>query len=355
LANDQVVVVGIGMMTSVGLTTQETVGSVRAGIARFTETTILDHRFAPFTMAEVPEDGLPGLNPAVAEKPGLSDREIRMLRLGSMPLLECLEGVGPAGRPPSLELALPEIETTRPLDRQRFLELLAEQTEGAFDLRKSEASLPGRAGGLAAIGRAVQRIQAGKDEFVVAGGIDTYRALYVLGALDKEGRVKSSVHLDGFIPGEGAGFVLLASPKAAAAKRLSALAVVTCVGEGTEVGHLYSEEPYRGEGLAETVEAFLADAKLPGPIEEVYSSMNGENHWAKEWGVTFLRNRPAFNPEHGMHHPADCFGDTGAACGPLMVGLAAEGLAHGHLKSPVLVYGASDFGYRTVLALTAAS
>ena len=147
----------------------------------------------------------------------------------------------------------------------------------------------------------------------------------------------------------------MASPKLYDTKRLKTLAVLTRVGDGTEPGHLYSEEPYRGEGLAETVQIFLAEAKLAGPIEEVYSSMNGENHWAKEWGVTFLRNRPAFNPDHGMHHPADCFVDTGAACVPLIVGLAADGLVEGSLKSPVLVYCASDFGYRTVLALTAAS
>ena len=58
--------------------------------------------------------------------------------------------------------------------------------------------------------------------------------------------------------------------------------------------------------------------------------MNGENYFAKEWGVSYIRNRSRFDADHGMHHPADCFGDTGAACGPLMVGLAALGIARGY-------------------------
>ena len=59
-------------------------------------------------------------------------------------------------------------------------------------------------------------------------------------------------------------------------------------------------------------------------------------------GRCFLRNRGAFLPDHGMHHPADCYGDTGAACGPLMAGLAALGIKQGYRRSPALVYGSSD-------------
>jgi 3-oxoacyl-[acyl-carrier-protein] synthase-1 len=82
--------------------------------------------------------------------------------------------------------------------------------------------------------------------------------------------------------------------------------------------------------------------------------MNGESHWAKEWGVGFIRNRAAFHPDHGMHHPADCVGDTGAACGPLMTGLAALGLRDGYRRGPCLVYCSSDDGPRAALAVGAA-
>ena len=139
------VVVGVGMMTAVGLTVAETAASVRAATMRFTETPIRDHRFEPFTLAEVPQDGLPELAEEVAGTPGLTSREMRMLRLATMPLLEALamlQGKAPA---PPLVLSLPETETMRPLDGKAFLGPLARQVDGAFDLARSDASHRGRA------------------------------------------------------------------------------------------------------------------------------------------------------------------------------------------------------------------
>ena len=54
-----------------------------------------------------------------------------------------------------------------------------------------------------------------------------------------------------------------------------------------------------------------------------------------------------------MHHPADCYGDTGAACGALMVSLAALGIKEGYRSSPALVYASSDQGARAALAVAA--
>lgn len=349
-----VVIVGLGMMTAVGLSAPETAASVRAGVARFTETSIRDHRFDPFTLAEVPDDGLPGLVPGVdGPAHGLlpTAREVRMLRLATMPLRECL-GVLPAGVPtPGLVLSLPTAETRRPLDGAVFLARLAWQMGSRFNVRRSDASDRGRAGGLVAIERAAMVVRSGQVPFMLAGGVDTYRDLYVLGTLDLEKRVKSAAHLDGFIPGEGAAFLLLASRATARAWGLVPLAVVSPAALGVEEGHLYSEAPYRGDGLAAALSALLGTGAVSGPVREVYSSMNGEAHWAKEWGVGFLRNREAFAEDHGMHHPADSYGDTGAACGPLMAGLATAGVRGGYRRSPCLVYGSSDDGLRAALAV----
>jgi 3-oxoacyl-[acyl-carrier-protein] synthase-1 len=218
-----------------------------------------------------------------------------------------------------------------------------------FDTEVSDASHVGRAGGLIAVGQAVATIQAGRADFVLAGGIDSFRDPYVLGTLEKERRVKSEVNLDGFIPGEGAAFLLIASAEAAAARGLVSFCSVSPVAAGFEPGHLYSAEPYRGDGLAATFAGLFAAGASPGPVGDVFSSMNGENHWAKEWGVGYLRNRAAFAPNHTIQHPADSFGDTGAACGPLMTGLAA--LRMRTRPTPTLVYGSSDRGPRAALVV----
>jgi 3-oxoacyl-[acyl-carrier-protein] synthase I len=352
VAAPKVAVVGVGMVTAVGLSAAETAASVRAGTMRFSETSFMDRRFEPFTLAEVPEDGLPELVEAL-DRPGLTSREGRMLRLAAIPLLECLQAL-PLGEPrPPLHLALPETETTLPLDGARFLAALTAQAGAHFDANRSVAKYRGRAGGVAAIGGAAAAVAAGA-RFAIGGGVDTYRDLYVLGTLDMEGRVKSSGNLNGFIPGEGAAFLLLTSDAVGAELGLPVLGRISAAVAGSEPGHLYSEEPYRGDGLAATVRALLDSGAAPAPIQEVYSSMNGESHWAKEWGVTFLRNRSAFDDDHGMHHPADCYGDLGAAGGPAMAGMAAVGVRAGYRKAPCLVYGSSDRGDRAALVVTSA-
>src|ERR671918_350891 len=95
---EEVVVVGVGMISAVGLSAAETAASVRAGTARFTETSILDHRFEPFVLGEVPEDGLPELADGLGAA-GLTAREARMLRLATPALKECVKTL-PAGEPP---------------------------------------------------------------------------------------------------------------------------------------------------------------------------------------------------------------------------------------------------------------
>jgi 3-oxoacyl-[acyl-carrier-protein] synthase I len=349
MAESNVVVVGTGMVSAVGLSAPEVAASVRSGTAIFNETAIMDKRFEPFVLAEVPEDGLPPLHGDL-EGRGLTSREARMLRLAEPALRECLAALPPRAALPPLILALPETETTRPLDDERVLDVLAVQVDG-FQRKSAEAMFRGRAGGLRAVARAVDWLNAGAP-FVVAGGVDTFRDLYVLGTLDMEGRVKASASLDGFIPGEGAGFLLLASRTGAAAAGLTPLAALSGFALGTESGHLYSDQPYRGDGLSAALATALANGA--GPVQEVYSSMNGESHWAKEWGVAFLRARDRFREDHGMHHPADCHGDTGAAAGPLMIALAALGIRDGYRATPTLVYTSSDRGERAAIIVSAA-
>jgi 3-oxoacyl-[acyl-carrier-protein] synthase-1 len=350
--SSDVVVAGVGMMTAVGLTSAETAASVRADVMRFTEIDFRDQLFERFSVAEVPEDGLPPLVDELAGRTGLTQRERRMLRLGTRPLRECVAPIAARGAAPPLVLALPDTATQRPLDAAGFLRHFGRQCAGAFDGERSVAFLGGRAGGLAAVGSAVDAVATGQFDLVVAGGIETYRDLYVLGTLDKEQRVKSSSHLDGFVPGEGAAFLLLTTARTAAVLGLNPLARLSRVATSVESGHLYSNAPYRGEGLAATLRALVASGAGPAPFEEVYSSMNGEHHWAKEWGVALMRNREAFAENYGMHHPADCAGDTGAACGPVLVGLAAIGMRQRYRRSPCLVYCSSDNGPRAAMAVS---
>lgn len=342
-------VTGIGMVTAVGLTAAETAASVRSGIMRFEESSVLDRRHRPITLAEAPEDGLPGLADALAGA-GLTGRERRMVRLASLALAECLTALPAGHAPPPAFVSLPEMETSRPLDDARFLEALAVQLPGAFDAGRSSAAFRGRAGGLQAIDAATALV-AGGAPFAVCGGVDTFLDLFVLEKLDVARRVRSAVNLDGFIPGEGAAFLLVSRPEDAARVGVAPLAALSRAAFGFEEGHLLSEQPYRGDGLAGVVAQLLDATGSDAPVRRVYSSMNGESHWAKEWGVALLRNRKGFVEDVEVVHPADCFGDAGAASGPILAGLAALDLRDGSTPGPCLVYASSDAGPRAALRL----
>jgi 3-oxoacyl-[acyl-carrier-protein] synthase I len=348
---EEVAIVAVGMMTSVGLTSVETAASVRAGVSRFTQIEWRDQRFERFVVSEVIEEGLPELVEDINAEGSLTWREARLLRLAHQPLLEALKPLQRPGRMPKLLLALPDKHTKIPLDENLFLNRLAVQTGHAFERAGSMVVAKGRAGGLLAIGQAAEKIRSGEATVFLAGGADCYVDLYILASLDFEGRVKSSKHLDGFIPGEGAGFVLLAGRKTAEKLRLPILGLLSHFVEGFEEGHLGSETPYKGEGLANAFQKLFETVKLAEPVKEVYSAMNGESHWAKEWGVAFLRNKAAFDPNLSMHHPADCFGELGAASGPILTGIAALGTVNTYRRSPSLVYASSDHGPRSILTL----
>jgi 3-oxoacyl-[acyl-carrier-protein] synthase-1 len=252
---------------------------------------------------------------------------------------------------PALWLALPEHATAIPIDAKRLVEAITVQTRVRIDRNAMNAASRGRAGGLMAIGAAATSLREGKVGAALVCGADTFIDAFVLGTMDLEQRVKSNANLDGFVPGEGAGVVLLLTRAVAAQLGIAPVATIAAAGNGAEKGHLYSTEPYRGEGLATTLQMLFASAGTLPPITSVFSSMNGESHWGQEWGVSVVRNSAAIDPNVLMHHPADCYGDVGAAAGPLLTTLASLALRGGRSASPTLVYASSDYGDRSALIL----
>ncbi|MBK7614603.1 MAG: hypothetical protein IPJ08_09055 [Burkholderiales bacterium] len=354
MAANDIVIASAGLVSPIGLSLAETAAAARARVARLHEIDWMDRRFQPFIVGTVPDDGLPELAAPLASLP-LQYREARMLRLAHVALEEALAPLQgkQVGCIPLL-LGLPEQHTTLPLNPRAFLEHLNQQWPDALDLKRSVAAARGRAAGLMALREACARLQRGDSDFVLVGGVDCLVDLYVLGTLDLQGRIRNEINSDGFSPAEGAAFLLLARAATAQAHGLQPLASVLGAAHGHEAGHVYSDESYLGEGLAAAFAALLAEAPPPQPIASVYCSFNGERYWAREFGVARLRQAGAFEPEHQMEHPAECFGDLGSAHGPALAALAAHGVRHGYRHSPCLVYASSDHGDRAASLLASA-
>jgi 3-oxoacyl-[acyl-carrier-protein] synthase-1 len=332
-------ILGVGMITAVGLSAAETAGAVRAGIVGVRATPFLDLRDEPILMGVVPDDHLPDLADELGERHTLGERQARTLALGGAALAEALASVPGLARVPLL-LAVPDDEDAPP--PADMLAQLAFQARADLDLARSRTFAGDRAGGMIALAHALAELGAQPGGAIVVGGADSFLDMLLLHDLDEEGRLKAAGVYDGFRPGEGAAFVVLGAPGLAARRGLHALARIESAAVAVEVGHRHSDLPYRGDGLAAAVAAAIGAAGVTAPIRTVYAGLNGEHLGAKEWGVASLRHADRFAPGVEIHHPVECLGDVGAALGPALIALAAIGIQRGYRGSPCLVWCSSD-------------
>jgi 3-oxoacyl-[acyl-carrier-protein] synthase-1 len=122
----------------------------------------------------------------------------------------------------------------------------------------------------------------------------------------------------------------------------SASVIVHGAASSTDSGHRYGNEPARGDGLATALDTLRQRFSSLAPIGTTFAGFNGESFDAKLWGVARLRHNDLFSKEMSLDHPADKFGDTGAAIGAILLTLAAKSLATATRSGPALIWAASD-------------
>ncbi|TWU40594.1 beta-ketoacyl synthase N-terminal-like domain-containing protein [Novipirellula artificiosorum] len=366
--SDRIVIADVEVISPIGFTGAETAASAAARIARLQESGVLDPSGKAITVASVPEEGLPDLR----EDPVLQSfatMPSRLIRLADRPLRSLAERLQEkraaasslAPDPAAFFLALPEPQLAGDVDSAMLLEGLGRQLHDAepspsarplgIAIATGQTIAEGRSAGIAACIAAASAVANGKATFAIAGGVDSQLGIERLFELCKQNRVRSDRQPDGLTPGEGAGFVLLTHHSTCQQLGYEPLAVFGGGAQGFEPGHFGSDDPYLGDGLAQTITATLESAKDRPPIGCVYSSFNGERYWARELGVSIIRNQDSFAQDHLMEHPAECFGDLGAAHGAVMVALAALAIGSGKCSTPTLVYGSSDFGSRASVVI----
>jgi 3-oxoacyl-[acyl-carrier-protein] synthase-1 len=206
------------------------------------------------------------------------------------------------------------------------------------------ASLPCR--------RALRWLEQRQPCHALVGGVDSWLDPALLAALERDERVLAEGVMDGFVPGEAAGFLLLAN--AAAPRPLGTTmraCACTSLAWPTSRGHRFSTESCLGEGLSKAIATALASGA--GPCATVLSTLNGENFASKEWGAAAIRNSHLLGRDWTMVHPADCFGDIGAAFGPVLIGIAARWLQQRTRTGTYLAWCASEGSTRGAVCVTA--
>lgn len=344
------VISATSVMCAAGFGGDQVWATTRSRVSRITNSSVMDRDLEPIPMGLVPETALDAEDPAL-DPLGWPSRARRMLRIAAPPLRELAAALGEA--PVTLYLGLPQSwPDTDASWMDDFSAQLCTRAGITFDESASRTFPVGRASFLVALESALEAIAADPAQPILVGAVDTLLDLRLLATLGAEARVLGPRVMDGFIPGEGAAFLLLGNAAEAKAGALTIQGAASALDEG----HRYGTEPARGGGLAEALEQLRGRlSSPPAPIASTFAGFNGENFDAKLWGVAQLRHRDLFDPTMILEHPASCFGDTGAATGAILTVLAATALAARHRQSPALVWAASDHAERGCAIVATAS
>jgi 3-oxoacyl-[acyl-carrier-protein] synthase-1 len=202
----------------------------------------------------------------------------------------------------------------------------------------------GHAGGIAALTYATKLVRDEKTPVCLVGGVESYIDIDTLHWLEALGRLKGEEFSNGFIPGEGAAFLLVCSREYAARFEIPQLSGIVGASQTIEPKPWYSGEATIGKGLTDALHGVFDLPTFNGRKAEVtYCDLNGESWRVDEWMFAYTRTGKSHGEPLNIRHPADCWGDVGAASGALLAALATHEFTHGHGNNgTALVFCASD-------------
>jgi 3-oxoacyl-[acyl-carrier-protein] synthase-1 len=216
------------------------------------------------------------------------------------------------------------------------------------------AFLPnGHAAGLLAMIHARDILRAGRSRFCLVGGVDSYLTADSLEWMDDKGILKSSENRNGFPPGEAAGFCLVTTGATALEFGLPVFGWLETFGAARETSPIRTRTICVGRGLSEAIRQATAPLRLPEErVDDSICDLNGEPYRSEEFALTVLRTQMAFVDFSRFVTPADCWGDVGAASGPLFANLAIAAGLRGYAKGPrTMIWASSEGGDRAAVVV----
>jgi 3-oxoacyl-[acyl-carrier-protein] synthase-1 len=340
------------MLTPLGADAVQSASSVRAGICRFAPWPHLGVSFGEDLLA------------ASFIHPDLRDGSwtAKLSELLTPVLAEalfaagCLDEAGPrASGSKGIRLIVAVPYADRPATPDGALEEvgeeLREEISETFGFAGVEVVALDHAAGLAALAKAAAALDADQCEICVVAGVDSLLHGDLLHVLLDQRRLKTPLNGGGLVPGEGAAAVVLERPERARRRGAAALARMASVALDREPTELRPVEGLRAEGLSRVIQAALAPVD-PAAIHRVLVDLNGERWRFFEWGMAETRCLEQLPHGWQLWHPADCWGDLGAASAVAHVALATRAFARGYGgPGGILVCGSSAGGERAAATL----
>lgn len=344
-------VIALGLASPLGLDRRATLLELDAGTDVFEESELVDARDRPIRACRL------------ATLPAAASRGERMLALGELALREIIDVAASLGisRLP-LVLALPEPDHAAPYRPAALLDGLTAhaRTQGLTLMPHAHPAIPEgmRRSGCAAVFElltlATELLDAGHDPLLL-GAIDSRCDPTSLLELARAGRVLD-LGPEGYLPSEGAGFVLLARNLAKLPIRLvpPAIAAVTHDLEPRPFAQL---EPSAALGLTRALRRVRIGPPALTRVDHALSCQWDATYWGRELVQAYLRNAELFPEPLRVDMISTSLGNPGAAAPLLQLGraLALVRARAGTSQQPAraLVYGCSEAGPLGVLIVEA--
>jgi len=346
------VVTGIGAVSPVGNDVTESCASERAEICGFAEHPYFNP-ITPDPKWDPKEPFTAALQPAIDHRLQAPER---LLHLAGAALRNLVKRArlkrGDLDRT-ALMFALPrgdEVVARWRLEHDFAPELLRRM--GWSDCHVAAVEQSGHVGVFRLVAEAQRLLAEGQFRSAVIVGVDSYHSIARLRLLDGMYRLRSERAPDGFLPGEAAAAVLV---EAKGANRLP-LAALGTPGFGEEPRPLEATPKLSSSanGLADAISAAVDDPTSWPPW--IFSDLNGESYRAFEWALLATRHANQVETMLPLEHPAECFGDVGAASGGMLLACAVHGFARGYAPAKkALLWTASDDTNRAALQIEAPS
>ena len=232
-----------------------------------------------------------------------------------------------------------------------LVDLIEAQLKMRLERARTRVFSAGRIGTFLALAEARGILAQGQTNHVIVAATDSLLVARTLAHLCEQNRVLTEENCNGFMPGEGAGALLIGRARAAGD------IVFLGFGEGTETAPVMSEEPLRANGLKVAIRQALVDGgDIPFEAVDVrISDVSGEQYVFKEAALaagSLLRTR---RENQDLWHPAEVVGEVGSAIGPVMIAIAADALHANTLDAPVLLHAGDDGGRRVACVMGVSS
>lgn len=290
-----------GMCCAVGYRLAAAACALRANMDHFQESEYTDSNGKPLVVARLPLGNHWGVS--------------RLAEIARLALQDCLKTEDNFD-PSTTALILLAAESGRPhtvIERYHAIwHAIVEQFTVPFH-PASVISPHGRAGLGTSLELAQNLLTAGKVTQVLLLGVDSYLDSATIEHFLAQERVQCTDNPHGFIPGEGAGVLLLQLADAT-----SRGLVITGAGVAKEEATLDNSLPNRSIGLTKAMRQACQHAHItPSELDFRMSDQNGEQVFIKESSNACTRlmgDDSVFLP---LLHIAAGVGETGAACGPM--------------------------------------